>query len=171
MARPFVPVAERFWSKVSYGEAFDCWLWTGALYHDGYGAFGPGGRGASPQRAHRVSYELLIGEIPEGLQLDHLCHDPKKCLGGLSCPHRRCVNPYHLDPVPSRVNSLRGGAYSSKREAKLTRRPEYLARTECKKGHSYKDGNGYLNALGYWICRKCAKESDRARYLSKKGAS
>jgi len=81
---------ERFWPKVDRGGA--CWLWTGALYVNGYGAFrGPDGRTI---RAHRFAYERVVGPIPEGLDLDHLCRV------------RACVNPAHLEPV-TRAENLR----------------------------------------------------------------
>lgn len=67
-----------------------CWLWSGAMSPEGYGRLG--GR----QYAHRAVYEHLVGEIPLGLQIDHLCRN------------RRCVRPSHLDVVASRENTLRG---------------------------------------------------------------
>jgi hypothetical protein len=62
----------------------DCWLWTGTLNRDGYGRVSIGGREIG---AHRAVYEALIGAVPEGMQLDHLCRVPN------------CVNPEHLEPV------------------------------------------------------------------------
>lgn len=82
------PISERFWSKVSGGDVAECWIWNGAKGHADYGLFG--GRAA-----HRVAYELMRGEIPNGLYLDHLCSNPP------------CVNPWHLDPVSARMNSAR----------------------------------------------------------------
>ncbi len=75
-------LAERFWQKVSNsGSDGDCWLWTGRLGNDGYGQISAEGR---KRMAHRVSYELMVAEIPVGLELDHLCYV------------RSCVNPEHL---------------------------------------------------------------------------
>ena len=72
-----------------------CWIWTGRLNRNGYGrAYWCG---LEPV-AHRLVYELLIGAIPPGLVLDHLCR------------RRECVNPQHLEPVTIRVNTLRGEA-------------------------------------------------------------
>jgi hypothetical protein len=69
----------------------DCWLWTASL-RDGYGQVRVG---TSVRQAHLVIYELLIGAVPVGLDLDHLCRD------------RRCVNPAHLEPVTRQTNLLR----------------------------------------------------------------
>lgn len=86
------PVADRFWEKVDRRGEDDCWLWTGAL-QKGYGHM-LGVRGKS-LRAHRVAYELLVGRIPDGCELDHLCRNPK------------CVNPAHLEPVSHAENIRR----------------------------------------------------------------
>jgi hypothetical protein len=84
----------RFWEKISANGA-GCWEWLGGKNPDGYGRVRFGNRTES---AHRVMFRLAFGTIPTGLQLDHLCRNPS------------CVNPYHLDPVTSRTNTLRGMA-------------------------------------------------------------
>jgi hypothetical protein len=70
---------DRFWSKVNKTE--NCWLWTGSKYKEGYGLIWD-----KPKigRAHRISYELAYGPIPEGLCIAHKCDTPS------------CVNPDHL---------------------------------------------------------------------------
>lgn len=70
-----------------------CWIWTASKNWDGYGQFRWGGR---QQLAHRVSYQILVGAIPPGLELDHLCRV------------RDCVNPAHLESVTSAENTRRG---------------------------------------------------------------
>jgi hypothetical protein len=70
-----------------------CWVWRKATDPNGYGRFWFDGRMLG---AHRVSYQLLVGPVPEGLDLDHLCRN------------RRCVNPSHLEPVTRRTNLVRG---------------------------------------------------------------
>lgn len=90
-------VARRFWSKVVKEGSHGCWRWQGRLNHAGYGRFTVGGRrDARWVMAHRFAYELLIGPIPEGLELDHLCRQ------------RDCVNPGHMEPVTREENSRRG---------------------------------------------------------------
>lgn len=85
---------ERFWSKVNQTES--CWLWTGTITH-GYGRFWS----TSEQRevsAHRRSFELARSEIPEGMQIDHICRN------------RACVRPDHLRVVTNKQNCENLGA-------------------------------------------------------------
>lgn len=84
----------RFFLKVAMPEDPDgCWNWTAADDGNGYGLFGVNSRHV---RAHRYAYELIRGDIPPGLVLDHLCRNPS------------CVNPWHLEPVPQVENIRRG---------------------------------------------------------------
>lgn len=96
---------ERFWRWVERGEG--CWLWLASTDTKGYGLFGAEGK---LSKAHRYAYELLVGPIPEGLVLDHLCRV------------RHCVNPDHLEPVTTYENILRGeGACASRMRGKVSR--------------------------------------------------
>ncbi len=88
------PIADRFWPKVQKTD--DCWLWNGATNSQGYPQLGAGRRGEGVVYAHRLSYELANGPIPEGLVIDHLCRTPS------------CVNPAHLEAVGQSTNILRG---------------------------------------------------------------
>src|SRR5215831_2038423 len=95
MAPPVVPMIERLADKIMVGD--DCWEWTAGKDRDGYGQLHVSRpEGDSSARAHRVVYELLVGPIPEGLTLDHLCRN------------RGCVKPSHLDPVTVGDNIRRG---------------------------------------------------------------
>ena len=83
---------QRFWSHVDR-QPLRCWLWTASLKDNGYGQVMVDGHNRYP---HRVAWELLVGPIPAGTELDHLCRV------------RHCVNPRHLQPVTHTVNVRRG---------------------------------------------------------------
>lgn len=82
---------ERFWSKVEKTDG--CWNWSGRLNDSGYGVFTIGGKDKFTAPAHRWSYELLAGPIPDGLDIDHVCRN------------RACVNPVHLRPATKKQNT------------------------------------------------------------------
>ena len=87
---PRPTVEQRFWAKVD--KSGDCWVWTAKATSHGAGWFKPGGRGINPLYAYRFSYELLVGPVPDGMELDHQCHN------------RLCVRPDHLRPVSHKQN-------------------------------------------------------------------
>ena len=122
---------ERFWPKVAKSDA--CWEWTAGLDSKGYGAF----RLSTNKRivAHRFAYEILVGPIPEGLQLDHLCRN------------RRCVNPEHLEPVDNRTNTLRGEGPTA----------QHARKTHCCHGHELDAGNVRVSRAGARICLTCER--------------
>ena len=108
----------RFWPKVNKdGPIWNetpCWVWTAAKTW-GYGSFRIGGKGSLMAKAHRVAYELLVGPVPDGLDLDHLCRN------------RACVNPAHLEPVTRQTNLLRGHGLTA----------AHASATHCPQGHPY----------------------------------
>jgi hypothetical protein len=126
----------RLWEKVSPDPNCGCWFWTGATSSRrlGYGTIYANGR---HQPAHRVSYELFVGPVPVGLELDHLCRVP--------C----CVNPDHLEPVTHQENTRRGTA--GKVAGALQQ-----AKTHCPSGHPYTPENTYYRANGHRECRECS---------------
>ncbi len=89
---------ERFWALVDKGEGAGCWLWRGAISSTGYGSFRKRiDRGiVKTVNSHTFAYQALVGEVPAGKELDHLCRV------------RACVNPAHLEAVTHRVNAVRG---------------------------------------------------------------
>lgn len=132
---------ERFMNLVIPIPESGCWIWAGAINWKGYGRFWLSGKLKS---AHRISYEWFIGEIPKGLQIDHLCRV------------RCCVNPNHLEPVTPQINSSRGnvGAY-------------WANKTHCPHGHLYSKDNTYRNN-GKRFCRTCRKISYQNKKAAKK---
>lgn len=99
-------VEERFWSFVDKAGPDDCWLWNGGLITGGYALFhaDPG----VTVYAHRWSYEHHIGPIPEGLVVDHTCHNRDLTCPGGACKHRSCMNPAHYEAIDNVKNMQRG---------------------------------------------------------------
>jgi hypothetical protein len=131
-----------------------CWLYVGTLDKHGYGVLV-----TSTQRlAHRAVHEALIGPIPKGMDVDHLCHTPEACAGGSSCPHRRCINPAHLSAKTRRDNWLRGSSITARN----------LAKTHCPQGHEFSPENTAVctrpDGRTWRRCRTC----HRARNARKK---
>ena len=129
----------KFFDKVE--KSSTCWIWTGLLNNDGYGEFGYDGKVVM---AHRFSYELVKGKIPDNTELDHLCRN------------RACVNPEHLEPTTHQVNLLRGDTIIAKN----------AQATCCPKGHPYDLLNTYITPKGFRDCRICRSEAHR-RYVEK----
>lgn len=131
------PAEERFREKVEFGEPHECWRWIGSSSNGGYGALRVG-RTSVP--AHRFSYELHVGPIPDGLHIDHLCRNPS------------CVNPAHLEPVTPQENALRGIGPSAVNARK----------SECPQGHPLSGDNLYIvPSTGSRMCRTCIRARNR----------
>jgi hypothetical protein len=128
-----------FWSKVDKTET--CWNWKGYLQPNGYAAYGSK---KNRDYAHRISYRLFKGEIPNGLDIDHLCRN------------RKCINPEHLEAVSRRINLLRGIGFPSIE----------AAQTHCIHGHEFNQVNTNFNS-GKRKCRACDAERHR-KYRQKK---
>ena len=144
----------RFWAKVDKRGPDDCWLWTGWVDPQGYGRFLFDGR---VQGAHRFAYLRFVGPIPDGKVLDHACHTwDATCLDlGSGCPHRRCVNPRHLQPVTQRENLLRGNN-------------SRVRITHCIRGHEYTPENTRLrfppNEPPSRACKACEKIRSKQKW-------
>ena len=121
----------RFEAKYAPNEFNGCWEWKQPL-DSGYGRFWLNGKTAL---AHRVSYELYVGEIPEGKQIDHLCRN------------RSCVKPTHLEPVTIGENVLRGIGISAANARK----------DSCMKGHPLSGDNLYTRNNGARVCKICQR--------------
>jgi hypothetical protein len=122
-----------------------CWNWTRYLDKDGYGK--ASWRFYKTHRAHRVAYFSLVGDIPSGLQIDHLCRN------------RRCCNPHHLELVTLADNVRRGlaGKAAGLRMA---------MKTHCPKGHEYAGDNLHISRYRggtHRECRACDRERSRRR--------
>jgi hypothetical protein len=122
---------ERFAAKIT--QDGECWTWTASVNSRGYGTFAAGGK---VRLAHRVAYETYVDEIPDGLQIDHLCSN------------RRCVNPQHLEPVTGLVNVRRSRSCQATADA-------------CAHGHPW-ESNAFYTRSGHRRCLTCQRASARA---------
>lgn len=147
-ASPSFEFEERFWSKVD--ATGPCWEWTASIGKTGgYGKytipFRDGSGKSKHVYAHRYAYEILVGPVPDGMDLDHLCRI------------RKCVNPDHLEPVSRRENLRRGiGLVAAN-----------MGKTHCDHGHEFNEENTHRTAQGYRQCKVCRRAYDKKRYALK----
>lgn len=129
-------VQERF--DVKYLKMADgCWHWIAQIAPNGYGRLQ---MGTKAEYAHRVSYTLHKGEIPEGMHVHHVCEV------------RQCVNPDHLQAITPRAN-LMASDTNARRNAR---------KTHCLNGHSLEDA--WVRDNGARSCRQCNRDA-QARYV------
>lgn len=126
------PLAVRLWRRVEKTDS--CWLWTGTRLKDGYGQISVAGKN---RYVHRIAYAIVIGPIPKGKCLDHLCRV------------RHCVNPTHLEPVSIQENIQRGDLWKVNG-----------LKTHCRQGHPY-SGENLLMVSGERRCRTCVNANAR----------
>jgi len=120
----------------------NCWEWTKSKFSStGYGRISVR---VKSRCAHVISYKLFIGEIPKGLELDHLCRV------------RHCVNPAHLEPVTRKENMIRGKNPASQNYHK----------TACIRGHAFSKENLIIDSKGYRQCRTCRLQNARKWYAA-----
>jgi len=131
---------DRIASRIEVADG--CWTWVGWHNDAGYPYVHWDGR---DQPVHRVVYELLVGPIPDGLELDHLCVNPA------------CVRPDHQEPVTHAENQRR-----------IAER-----QTACRRaGHDWTDSaNVYTRPNGRRACRACATSDQRARRAAARSAA
>ena len=155
-------IADRLLKRAVWNEA-GCLIWTGA--RSGRGLYGsisvkkwaPPGRNYLHQRTHRVAYELFVGPVPDGLEIDHTCHNRSDCDLGQDCPHRLCLNPAHLEPATHAANVLRGTSPAAR----------YAVATHCKRGHEFVEHLTIRTAKGGRACYLC-KAGYRAQHSAER---
>jgi HNH endonuclease len=129
----------------------DCWEWTGYRMKNGYGTIGVS-HGGGTKLTHRVVYEALVGPVPEGTELDHLCRN------------RACVNPNHLEAVTRHINIVRGqGPAATKERA--------ARRAHCRHGHPWDDSNTHISPQGRRVCRACKREAAKRQRARRRSAT
>ena len=138
-------IHDRFFAKVNKTDT--CWLWTGFIDSGGRGRFYFNGRATS---AHRVSYELFVDEILEGLLV---CH---------RCDVSACVNPDHLF-----VGTQTDNMHDCSEKGRTSN--QHKDKTHCINGHEYTARNTYLKPDGYRDCRECLRMRSR-KYARRKRA-
>lgn len=128
-------ITERFWAKVEKKSPEGCWEWIGAKTQ-GYGNLKVNG---ITVKASRLAYEMLVGLIPPGKELDHLCRN------------RACVNPAHTEPVSKRENILRG----------IGRAACKARQTHCIYGHPFDAVNTHIRSCGRRECLRCRQRRNK----------
>jgi hypothetical protein len=146
MAPPRRDILERLMERIRV-DGNGCWIYVAGKNSNGYGVIYESGHNGKQRLTHRVTYVRLIGPIPSGLSLDHLCRV------------RSCCNPAHLEPVPHQVNVNRGNS------------PSMVSRRTgaCVNGHSRNDENTYIDKLGKAHCRRCDRDRKREKRLKTLG--
>lgn len=144
---------ERFEANVMVDPNSGCWLWTAAVLPNGYGVMSAREIQYRQMYAHRLSYILHVGPIPEGLQIDHKCRT------------RYCVNPNHLEAVTGAENRRRGIGPKLLGER---RRKAFGVKTHCPHGHEYTPENTRIrtddNGHRHRDCKMCASIQAKAQW-------
>jgi hypothetical protein len=134
-------------SRVDVSED-GCWLWCGTILSGGYGQVHYAGR---RHLVHRFAYQLLRGDPPSGVTLDHRCHTKACSDTGADCLHRRCVNPAHMEPMSRGDNAAR---FNREKET-------------CPRGHVY----DHADRRGWRKCSTCLNAAKRERRRRRQEAS
>lgn len=135
----------RFWSKIDMIPESTCWHWSGLVGGDGYGKFSVGQRTV---RAHRFSYELHYGKIPEGMVIAHRCDVPL------------CCRPEHLMACTQAENI---------QDCVNKKRQYEVKKTHCPRGHEYTGENLFINThTGGRVCKICQRALANRLYHAKR---
>ncbi len=132
LTAPALCLPPSFWERLVVNDATGCWEWIGGQNGKGYGMFS---KGYGSRLIHRLTYEELVGPIPDGFVIDHLCKV------------RHCGNPSHLEPVTPAENARRGEHPSAARSAR---------QTHCMRGHPLAGWNLIVDSAGRH-CRECKR--------------
>lgn len=134
------PLLPRVWAKTKVDPETGCWTYTGSRLPEGYGRIGYRGK---PWLVHRAVYTEVVGPIPDGFQIDHLCRNTS------------CCNPAHLEAVTQRENILRGNGITA----------QCAAKTHCPHGHEDTPENTLVMTLRRTnttiqgrVCKTCYPE-------------
>lgn len=133
MSSLIINTPDVFWSRVSKTES--CWNWLAGKFHNGYGYFWTDGKLI---RAHRLSYELVNGSLPEDRELHH------------TCENKGCVNPNHLIVISKEAHAALSDKAAENRH-----------KTHCPKGHPLSGDNLVqyeLKKFGHRVCKKCKSD-------------
>ncbi len=136
------PNPERIWKFIKIPkDPNGCWIWIGCFHWNGYGQLT---FDHEHYRSHRFVYEYLVDQIPKGIELHHVCEN------------RRCVNPFHLQPLTPKEHMMKGMGIGRIN----------IEKTHCNHGHKFTKEN-IINYNGWRYCRKCKDRIDR-EYRNKK---
>lgn len=130
---------DRWMRRTAPREPGTCWVWKGLRSPNGYGVFG------QKVYAHRWTYAEMVGPIPRGMVIDHICRN------------RACVNPSHLRLATKRQNSLENS------ESPIAKNHKKESCPTC--------GGAYETRKNGWrFCRPCCNENWRNTYARIKGS-